>query len=166
MFNKSNEDFYSIIQDILDNKEFKNMKSIAHHGITRYHHLLRVSYYTYIITKFLRLDYNKATRAALLHDFFYNEEGKKHSKARVWRKHPEFAVRNAERVFGSLSEKEKDIIRTHMFPITFTPPKYLESWIVDIIDDIAGIYEKSYSLRIEFNAVSSFLMFIFIGYFH
>ncbi len=166
MFNKSNEDFCSIVQDILDNKEFQEMKSIAHHGITRYHHLLRVSYYTYIVTKFLRLDYKKSTRAALLHDFFYNEEGENHSKARVWRMHPEYAVKNAERVFGSLSEKEKDIIRTHMFPVTFTPPKYLESWIVDFIDDIAGIYEKTYSLRIEFNTVSSFLMFIFISYFH
>ena len=165
MFNKSNEDFLNIVENILENEEFQAMKDITHHGITRYYHLLRVSYYTYFVCKALRLDYKKATRAALLHDFFYNEEGSGHSKARVWRMHPEYALNNAERVFGSLSDKERDIIKTHMFPVTFTPPKYMESWIVDIIDDIAGIYEKFYSLRIEFNAATSFLMFIFISYF-
>ena len=165
MFNKYNEDFYNIIDNILKNEEFQKMKDITHHGITRYHHLLRVSYYTYFVCKILRLDYKKATRAALLHDFFYNEEGDGHSKARVWRMHPEYAVKNAERVFGVLSDKERDIIKTHMFPVTFTPPKYMESWIVDIIDDIAGIYEKCYSVGMEFNAASSFLMFILIGYF-
>lgn len=166
MFNRYNKEFFNIIENIINNDEFLKMKDIPHHGITRYHHLLRVSYYTYYVTKFLRLDYKKATRAAILHDFFFNEEGSKHCKMRVWRKHPGYAIDNSERVFGSLSEKEKDIIKTHMFPVTFTPPKYAESWIVDIIDDVAGIYEKSYSLRIEFNAATSFLMFLFINYFH
>lgn len=34
-------DFYYIIEDILNNKEFQKLKEIKHHGITRYNHLLR-----------------------------------------------------------------------------------------------------------------------------
>ncbi len=166
MFNKYNSEFNQIVDSIINNEEFQKMKDIPHHGITRYHHLLRVAYYTYYVTKFLRLDYLKATRAAVLHDFFFEQEGQEYSKARVWRKHPSYAIDNTERVFGLLSDKEKDIIKTHMFPVTFTPPKYLESWIVDIIDDIAGIYEKTYSIRIEFKTATSFLMLLFINYFH
>ncbi len=166
MFNRYNKEFYEIIDDILNNEEFLKMKNIRHHGITRYHHLLRVSFYTYYISKIFHLDYKKATRASLLHDFFYESDSENENKISTLKNHPNYALENAENVFGSLSEKEKDIIKTHMFPITFTPPKYLESWIVNIIDDIAGVYEKLYSLRIEVNAATSFLMFIFISYFY
>ena len=64
------------------------------------------------------------------------------------RRHPNHAVDNAKEVFG-ISTLEEDIIKTHMFPVTFTPPKYIESWIVDIIDDISAIYEKSFSIKKE-----------------
>ena len=29
-----------------------------------------------------------------------------------------------------------------MFPVTIRPPKYLESIIVDLVDDVASIYER------------------------
>ena len=66
---KSTE-FNDIIFDILSLEEFDKLKKCAHHGINRHNHSLRVSYYTYKITKFLHLNYKCATRGALLHDFF------------------------------------------------------------------------------------------------
>ena len=60
---------------------------------------------------------------------------------------------------------QEDIIKTHMFPVSLVPPKYIESWIVDIIDDICAIYERFYSTRKELNAASTFLFLLFINYF-
>ena len=135
------EEFRQIIKPILDNSNFEETKNITHHGITRYDHSMRVAYFSYIITKFLRLDYKETTEAALLHDFFTEEVKDKNQVARL-RQHPTYAVKNAKKYFD-LSEKQEDIIKTHMFPVTFTPPKYLESWIVDLVDDISAIYEQA-----------------------
>ena len=67
------EEFESIVSQILSNKEFLKTKDKSHHGITRYEHLMRVSYYSYFITKILRLNYKETARAGLLHDFFLDE---------------------------------------------------------------------------------------------
>ena len=50
-----------------------------------------------------------------------------------------------------------------MFPVTLKPPKYLESWIVDIVDDVAGIYEKYRSSCNELKAATTFLCILFIN---
>ena len=54
--------------------------------------------------------------------------------------HPKEAVDNSMRVFG-INEKEKDIIKSHMFPINISLPKYAESWIVSMVDKVVGSYE-------------------------
>ena len=59
-----------LVQDILDNKEFKKMENIVHHGLDRKGHLVRVSYYSYKVCKLFGLNYEDAARAGLLHDFF------------------------------------------------------------------------------------------------
>ena len=142
--------------------EFNELKNISHHGITRYDHSLRVAYYTYKVTKFLHFNYEEATIAALLHDFFTDEVNDELSIFKL-RRHPKHACNNACKYFY-LTDLQKDIILTHMFPVTFTPPKYLESWTVDIIDDICAIYEKSYSLRKEISAATTFLFIILMNY--
>ena len=149
---KYNTGFYKLTKDILMNNEFNKLKDIKHHGITRYDHSMRVAYYTYVVTKGLKLDYEKATIGALLHDFFTDEVVSMNGIQRL-RKHPEYALINAKKYYD-LSPMEEDIIKTHMFPVTFIPPKYLESWLVDIIDDIASIYERSYSMKT--NLVANF----------
>jgi uncharacterized protein len=122
------DEFIKMNNDILNNKEFNKMRDIAHHGINRYDHLVRVSYYSYKVAKFLRLNYKETARAGLLHDFFDEEISKDDNKVNQLRRHPKYAVDNAKKYF-SLTDREEDIIKTHMFPVTFTPPKYLESWI-------------------------------------
>jgi len=51
----TNDEFYSIINDIITNDEFIKTKYIRHHGITRYNHSLRVAYHTFLVTKKLKL---------------------------------------------------------------------------------------------------------------
>ena len=40
-------------------------------------------------------------------------------------------------------DKEKEIIKKHMWPLTFSPPKYLESFIVTIVDKYCAFKEWS-----------------------
>lgn len=151
-----NEEFQNIIEPISSNEKYCKLKNIKHHGITRYEHSVRVAYCSYKITKILNLDYNETTQAALLHDFFLDEVMEKNPIAKL-RQHPSYAVKNANEIID-LSDKQIDIIKTHMFPITFTPPKYMESWIVDIVDDISAIAEQSRVIKRQAKVVGTFIL--------
>lgn len=156
-------EFQNIIKDILKIDEFNKLKECTHHGITRYEHSLRVAYYTFIVCRKLKFKYVEATRAALMHDFF-TDEVKDMCAIRRYRNHPKFALINAKKYF-ELSKLQEDIIIKHMFPITLTPPKYIESWIVDLVDDFSSVYDKVFSIRIGFTElIKSFLIFV-IGFF-
>lgn len=138
------EKFLKIINDILANKSIQNLKLYKHHyAYTRLEHCLSVSYYTYVICKFLHLDYKSAARAALLHDlFFYDCEDKLSRPKNHIKNHPKIALENANKLFN-LNKKEQDIILKHMWPLTFSPPKYLESFIVTIVDKYCAFKEWS-----------------------
>ena len=157
-----NSEFHRIVKPLLDSCPFEETKKNKHHGITRYEHSMRVAYFSYIVTKFLRLDYKETTEAALLHDFFTDEVKDKNGIVRL-RQHPSCAVENAKKYF-ELSAKQEDIIKTHMFPVTFTPPKYLESWIVDLVDDVASIYERGKTMKNEIKTAVSFVFVFLINY--
>lgn len=157
-----NKEFENIINHIASNEEFLKLKEIKHHGITRYDHSLSVAYYSYKVTKLLHLDYKATTEAALLHDFFQEEVKDKNLIARL-RKHPNCAVINATNNFA-LTEKQIDIIKTHMFPITFTPPKYLESWIVDVVDDISAIKERGTVIKKQVKTIATLILIILFNY--
>lgn len=150
--------YNSIVSHILNNEEFNQIRGIEHHGTTRYDHSLRVSYYSYKISKLLHLDYEEAARAGLLHDFFISEEDR-NLKDRFISTfvHPKEAVENSIRVFN-VNEKEQDIIRSHMFPIYISVPKYAESWIVSLVDKVVGTYEFSKEFSYLANIYLVFIM--------
>ena len=134
-------EYYNIVNDIINNKDYMRLKSEVHHySYERYSHCIDVSYKVYKVCKRLHLDYVSATRAAVVHDYFFNEEFSDKSKFYRITHHYEKALANACEI-ASLSSKEKNIISSHMFPIGGKVPKYLESVIVDIIDDLSAIYE-------------------------
>ena len=139
------DEFNCIVEDILLNDEFNKLKLYSHHGITRHEHCLRVAYYSYLVTKFFHLKYIDTTRAALLHDFFTDEVSEFWALKR-YRNHPKYALENSKKYFEINSFQENIILR-HMFPVTFIPPKYIESWIVDIVDDVSAVYDKLYSIK-------------------
>lgn len=155
-------EFERIISSVLEIEEFNRLKFITHHGITRYEHSVRVAYLSYKVCKMLHLDYKEVTIAALLHDFFTDEVEHENNTNKL-RLHPHCAVKNASKYFD-LTEKQVDIISTHMFPVTFTPPKYIESWIVDFVDDIAALYEKGYCMHRELRAAMFLVMFLVVNF--
>lgn len=162
MIDKYREEFIDIINPIIENEAFLKTKQKIHHGINRFDHLMRVSYFSYMISRVLKLNYKETARAGLLHDFFTDETNNL-SQIKSLRKHPTYALENARKYF-KLTEREEDIIKTHMFPVTFTPPKYMESWIVDIVDDVASVYERYKSSCTQFKAAINFLFIFFINF--
>ena len=131
----------NIVSDILDNNNFLLIEKCRHHGINRLEHSLHVSYYSYLITKKLKLNYKDTARGGLLHDFFNDEEIDKNKQKLKFAIHPYQSLENASNTF-SLTELEKDIIINHMFPtLPHKIPKYVESWIVSLVDKAIAIYE-------------------------
>ena len=157
-----NIEFFEIIKPIINNEEFQKLKKIEHHGITRYDHCMRVAYFSFKVTKALHLDYKEVTEAALLHDFFLDEIDNENT-FKQWKNHPKIALDNAKKYFY-ITAKQEDIISKHMFPVGFVPPLYLESWIVDFIDDISAIYERSKATKSQIQAAMTFLLLVFVNF--
>ena len=59
-----------IVEDILNNQYFTEIKRCKHHGMNRLDHSLRVSYYSYLLAKKLGLNAVEIARGGLLHDLF------------------------------------------------------------------------------------------------
>ena len=140
------ESYYNVVNDIIYDNNFIKLDNDKHHGISRLEHSQRVSYYSYKITKFLRLNYKDTARGALLQDFYLNEDlTEKQLKISAF-VHAKKALENSDKYFY-LSELEKDIIYKHMFPLNITRiPKYMESWIVSGVDKVSCVYESLLSL--------------------
>ena len=150
----------SIVNNILDNDEFLKIRQIEHHGISRYDHSLKVSYYSYRIAKALHLDYEQTAVGGLLHDFFLSPEDRtqKDRLVSVFT-HPKQAVDMAKSQFD-LTTKEIDMIRSHMFPINLSVPKYAESWIVSMVDKCVATNEFAIKFRFRLKyAYNLFLLF-------
>ena len=72
--------YYNLVYDIINDNEFKKIDNCVHHGISRFDHSCRVSYYSYKVCRILGLNYKEVARAGLLHDFFLSENITKKDK--------------------------------------------------------------------------------------
>lgn len=158
MLSIKNKEYNKIVNHILNNEQFNVLDSIEHHGISRLDHSLKVSYYSYKVAKMCHLDYKEVARAGLLHDFYLDRtvdyNNPKDKFLLFTTKHPIIATENSKNYF-KLTEKEEDIIKSHMFPVDFRVPKYAESWIVNLVDKSVSVYEFGkkfkYQLTYGFN---------------
>lgn len=159
MTQRNKEEFESLIKDIITNKDFNKLNKELHHGITRYDHSMRVARHTYIIGKILNMkNTNETTRAALLHDFYIDNDLKGQSGAKKLGTHPEKALTNSLKYY-KLNDIQQDIIKSHMFPCNLTIPKYKESWLVSAVDKTVGLYEM---LRFKVSLYTGiYLLFLF-----
>lgn len=139
--------FKSYLEEVMKKKKFLKMNRYIQHGNTScLLHSIAVSYYSYRLAKFLRLNIHEKEliRGALLHDYFLYDWHAKYKPTRDvglhGRIHPKIALFNARKDYD-INELEADIIARHMFPLTFTPPKYKESIIVCLVDKVLSTYE-------------------------
>jgi uncharacterized protein len=112
-------------------------KQHTQHGKTSvYKHCASVAYVSYRLAKqlHLKVDERALLRGALLHDYFLYDW---HAPIpqRKWHgfRHPALSLCNAEQDF-ELDERERDIIKHHMFPLTMHPPRCKEGVIVCLVD--------------------------------
>ena len=137
-------EYYKIIYDILKNEEFQIRKYYPHHGkISVYEHSLAVSKLSYDIAKKLKLDYKSAAIGGLLHDFYPNPWPSNKQK-KFFKKHgfvhAREAMENSYQYFSELmNDKISNIILRHMFPLNIIPPKYLEGWIITLVDKYVSL---------------------------
>jgi len=139
-------------QDILEAKAFRESKKNMQHGtVSVQEHSMYVTRASLFIAEELKIRVNKRdlVRGALLHDYFQYDwhighpdlEGKLHGF-----KHPEIALKNAEKEF-QLTEKQRDIISHHMFPLTLRPPKCKEAWVVTMVDKYCSLLETFHMVK-------------------
>lgn len=140
---KHDDEFNLIIKDIISNPFVLDMKNFRqHYDTTTFDHAYKVAYISYKICKKLNLDYISAARAGMLHDFYLYDWRQK-STWHKWHafKHGRFASINASKIF-TLSDKELDMIKKHMWPVTPTPPKSIEGFILTFADKYSATKES------------------------
>lgn len=127
------------VGDLLSSAVVQQMRQYPHHKtVSTFWHSVYVSYLTYRLCGGLHLQQREAARAALLHDFYlYNWYVEKHGEYHVWY-HPKTAVKNAEAYFGPLTEKQRNMILSHMWPLFVEPPKSKEAYVLTLADKIAA----------------------------
>lgn len=160
---KNKSIYFDIYSEFNDVNKFREMKSIIHHGNNRLSHINRVAKLSFLISKKLRLDYVSCTRGAIMHDFFTIEDvSKEENKLRQFlKKHPTKALDNSLQYFD-VNEIERNIILSHMYPITKEKPKSMEAKIVCITDKLVSFYEFfRYQLKFTMNVgIISLIRFI------
>lgn len=138
------DSFTDCISDLISNNSVKSMKRfIQHSDVSCLEHCVNVSYYSFLVCRFLRLDCCSAARGGLLHDLFlydwHRNSTEKPRKGMHAFTHPKIALQNAG-IFN-LNDIEKDIIKKHMWPLTIIPPRYPEALVVSFVDKYCAVIE-------------------------
>jgi len=139
----NDQEYLSLVEDILSNDKFLELINYYHHNSSILEHVLSVSYLSYLTCKKLNLDYVSGARGGLLHDFFlydWREYKKNPLNKNHGLHHPKIALKNSHQLF-ELNEIECDIILKHMWPKAKGWPKYWESLIVSLIDKYCACNE-------------------------
>lgn len=140
-------EFRKVALPILTHPEYQLLKKYVAHGhYTVYSHCFRVALYAYSYAKSKKLDVDYASliRGSLLHDYYLYDWHHAHEGHRLHGfRHPYFALRNAKKRFV-LNRKEMNMIRSHMFPLTFwTIPLSREAWILSHTDKVCARMESA-----------------------
>lgn len=133
--------------DILKSRNFQSTKGHIQHGdMTVNQHCMNVAKYSLSISDKLHISCSRREliRGALLHDYFLYDwhigDARKPWKLHGFY-HPGIALRNASKEYD-LTDREKDIISKHMWPLTLTRmPMCREAWIVTTADKWCSLLE-------------------------
>lgn len=134
--------YLDCVKGIIEHETVKSMKQYNQHGaVDCFKHSLHVSISSFLICRRLGLDYRSAARGGLLHDFFLYDWHKENPHGGLHGlKHPKIAAMNANKHF-SLNNREKDVIKKHMWPLTLSLPRYPETLVVLCVDKYFCIVE-------------------------
>ncbi len=134
--------FAACVEELLDTPEVQSMRALPHHpGVNCYEHSVFVAYVAFRLGRKWGLDYRACARGGLLHDLYlYDSRDRSAHPGNQCLDHPEFALRNAA-ALTTLSEKERNIIRAHMWPLALYLPRSREAWAVSLADKMCATAE-------------------------
>lgn len=143
------------LSGIIDTQQAQSMKSFIQHGsITTYSHVLNVVCMSCKMDRLLHAhsDRRSLIVGAFLHDFYlYDWHDSSSNDGLHGFRHPVRALAKAESSFN-LNGKEKNIIVSHMWPLTITRvPKCREAALVCLSDKICALYETVWRHRRMFD---------------
>ena len=143
-------EFCRTTRELLASEQVRSMGRWNHHGrITTLDHSLFVAYLSYRAARALGLDAQAAARGGLLHDLYlYDGHDRTAYPGNHCFYHPAAALNNA-RELVEMSEKEENIIVSHMWPRAKTMPRSREALIVNVADKFCAVLEVSYLARIK-----------------
>lgn len=175
-------DWYMLVEDILKNDEFQKRKLFMHHpNLSVWDHSIYVSFKSYLAAGMLHANRRNAAIAGLLHDFYPQAwistpdieelDGgiyalKMKQKTKLFEKHGFVHAKEAsENYLKYFPELENEVItnsiKRHMFPLTPVPPKYLEGWIVTMVDKVNSTGEV-----LQLNKIPAKTKKVFVTIFH
>ena len=135
--------------DILRSRNFNRMKEFIQHGdVTANAHVLRVARCSIALSEYLHISCSRREliRGALLHDYFLYDwhipDAENPHRLHGFY-HPGLALQNAAKEYP-LTNREKNIIKRHMWPLTMVPPACREAWIVTAADKWCSLLETLY----------------------
>ncbi|MBW1798007.1 MAG: phosphohydrolase, partial [Deltaproteobacteria bacterium] len=132
------KEFLEIAGPVLEYPAVAGLSQYNHHnGKTRLDHVKEVAWVSFVWGKRFSLDCRAIVRGALLHDLFFYDWLREGPRLHGFR-HPAIALGNARKI-ATLSKKEEDIIKKHMWPLTLLPPCYAESFIVCMVDTFCSV---------------------------
>jgi len=134
--------FYGALNRLERDAKVRQMQRCTQHkGNTTFRHCRSVAVSSFRLAQWLgwRIDEPTLARGAMLHDFHLYT--RRRNDLRHLFRHPRLALRNAEAAF-SLNDKERNIILSHMWPLTLaTPPRSKEAVLVMLADKYCACRE-------------------------
>ena len=136
--------FCGALRNLETDPRVTRMKDCTQHkGNTTYSHCHSVALSSFRLAQWLgwRIDEPSLARGAMLHDFHLYTR-RKHDVRHLFR-HPRLALANAEAAFA-LNDKERNIIASHMWPLTLTKlPRSREAVLVMLADKYCACREMA-----------------------
>ena len=137
--------FQKLITELAEDGRTLRMKRyIQHSNKSTYDHCMDVARHSFFFAKrlHLRVDEAALVRGAFLHDYYLYDWHNAPKKAGLHGlTHAHRARKNAERDFH-LNQRERNIIESHMWPLTLTKvPTSKEAAVVCFVDKVCSLRE-------------------------
>ena len=145
------EKYRHVLNEMKNDPRIRQMQKYPQHGsCNTYQHSVFVAEGSYRLARLLHIRVREAelARGAMLHDYYlYNIRESGYSAWRHGTGHACIALANAQESYD-LTDLEKDIIYSHMWPLNITHiPHYRESVIVGIADKYTESRERLHQWR-------------------
>lgn len=137
--------FSETLRELEERPEILLLKQYRQHKIadtfTHSHNVAVCAHYLAVRWK-KQVNMKELATGAMLHDYYlYNVKESGLTDYQHGIRHPVTALKNAEKIF-ELSEKEKNIIVSHMWPLPFSKkPACMEAWLVSMADKYCAFQE-------------------------